>query len=213
MHREQLLNLIAVAGYDIGFGAKTHFATFDIVEKAPGWLGFVSLVGGIYSLFVPFWTTQHVAAAFVIFGVISLYIGLYGTEKSKYEDVGKKLTLAFHSLHILYRKVEALPAGADATSYIVELEKLRNEANSIGLSKQIFLSDWYAHYKFFWQMQVDWIHESRPFRVFRDKIPLSAYVAIVMGLVLAIFAWKFSLPGTPTAQPIQSPAIAASPSK
>lgn len=213
MHREQLLKLIAVAGYDVGFGAKTHFATFDIVEKAPGWLGFVSLVGGVYSLFVPFWSTQHVAAAFVVFGVISLYIGLYGTEKSKYEEVGKKLTQAFHTLHILYRKVEALPAGADASVYIAELEKVRNEANSIGLSKQIFLSDWYAHYKFFWQMQVDWIHESRPFRPFRDKIPLSAYAVVVMVLVLAIVAWKVDLPGTPTAQPIQSPATAAGASK
>lgn len=213
MHREQLLKLIAVAGYDVGFGAKTHFATFDIVEKTPGWLGFVSLVGGVYSLFVPFWTTQHVAAAFVIFGVISLYIGLYGTEKGKYEEVGKRLTQAFHTLHVLYRKVEALPAGADASAYIAELDKVRTVANSVGLSKQIFLSDWYAHYKFFWQMQVDWIHESRPFRPFRDKIPLSAYIVVVMGLVLAIVAWKVDLPGTPTAPLIQSPGAAASASK
>ncbi len=185
MLREQLLKLIAVAGYDVGFGAKTHFATFDIVEKAPGWLGFVSLVGGVYSLFVPFWSTPQVAAAFVVFGVISLYIGLYGTEKNRYEDAGKRLTQAFHTLHVLYRRVEALPVGADASMHIPELEQIRRETNLLGLSKQIFLSDWYAHYKFFWQMQIDWINESRPFGLFRDKIPLSAYVAVVLAACLA----------------------------
>lgn len=210
MKKEQLLKLIAIAGYDVGFGAKTHFATFDIVEKAPGWLGFVSLVGGVYSLFVPFWTTQHVAAAFVIFGVISLYIGLYGTEKNKYVEVGKHLTQAFHTLHILYRKVDSLPAGADATAYVPELEKIRDEANSLGLSKQIFLADWYAHYKFFWQMQIDWIDESRPFRLFRDKIPLSAYATVVLSLLLAGIAWRMDLPDASIAQELPTPAAAAS---
>jgi hypothetical protein len=186
MLREQLLKLIAVAGYDVGFGSKTHFATFDIVEKAPGWLGLASLVGGIYSLYVPFWASQHVAAAFVVFGVISLYIGLYGTEKSKYEEVGKALTADFHELHVLYRKVEALPPSSDASAFLPEFEKVRTHANSIGVSKQIFMSDWYAHYKFFWQMQVDWINEARPFRLLRDKIPLSAYFAVAAIVVLSV---------------------------
>lgn len=75
MNKQELLKYIAIAGYDVGFGAKKHFATFDIIEKGPGWLGFVSLVGGIYGLFVPFWSLTHVSAVFVIFGVVSLYIG------------------------------------------------------------------------------------------------------------------------------------------
>ena len=147
--------------------------------------------------------------------MISLYIGLYGTEKSKYEDVGKRLTQAFHTLHILYRRVEALPAGADASVYIAELEKVRNEANSVGLSKQIFLSDWYAHYKFFWQMQIDWINESRPFGLFRDKIPLSAYAAVV--LVACLSGWYaqsgFSLCSALLSPPHAAAGPASGPSK
>lgn len=192
MLREQLLKLIAVAGYDVGFGAKTHFATFDIIEKAPGWLGFLSLAGGVYSLFIPFWGSQHVAAIFVIFGVISIYVGMYGAEKSKYEEVGKKLTHHFHALHTLYRKVEALPSGADASLLVPEFEKIRFEANAIGVSKQIFLSDWYAHYKFFWQNQIDWINESRPFNFFRDKIPLSVYITLL--IIIVAFGWCLSNP-------------------
>lgn len=182
MNQDQLLKLIACAGYDIGFGAKKHFATFDIIEKGPGWLGFISLVGGIYGLFVQWLTTQHAAAVFVVFGVISLYIGSYGSEKAKYEEVGRALTKAFHDLHTLYRTVESQPASANTAPFVSQLEAIRASVLTIGISKQIFLSDWYAHYKFFWQAQVDWIAEKRPFSFFRDKVPLSAHVVLVVAI-------------------------------
>lgn len=187
MNRQELLNYIASAGYDVGFGAKKHFATFDIIEKGPGWLGFISLAGGIYSLFVPFLAQAHVTAAFVIFGVVSLYIAMYGPEKSRYEEAGKALTEGFHELHALYRTVISLPDSADFTPYVHQVKSIRSDMLDKGLSKQIFLSDWYAHYKFFWQTQIDWIDEQRPFKFFRDKIPLSAYLAVVIALLLAIF--------------------------
>lgn len=189
MNQEQLLKLIACAGYDIGFGAKKHFATFDIIEKGPGWLGFISLVGGIYGLFVPLLSAQHAAAVFVVFGVVSLYIGLYGSEKAKYEEVGRTLTKAFHDLHTLYRTVESQPAGTDMTPFVTQLETLRAGVLSVGISKQIFLSDWYAHYKFFWQAQVDWISEKRPFSFFRDKIPLTVYAVLLVVLVAAALTY------------------------
>lgn len=190
MDKKQLLHLIACAGYDIGFGAKKHFATFDIIEKGPGWLGFISLVGGIYGLFVPWLTTQHAAAAFIIFGVVSLYIGLYGSEKAKYEEAGKVFTKAFHDLHTLFRTVQSQADTADMTRFLAQLESIRSSVLSVGISKQIFLSDWYAHFKFFWQAQVDWIDEARPFRFFRDKIPLSAYLALSLALVAVGLAYK-----------------------
>lgn len=186
MTREQLLKLIAIAGYDIGFGAKTHFSTMDIVEKGPGWLGAISLVGGIYGLFVPIFATQHLAAIFVVFGVASLYIGFYSTEVGRYADAGKKLTAFFHELHTLHGAVASLPHGADASAYVQRYEDIRSNANAVGISKQIFLSDWYAHYKFFWQMQIDWINDSRPFNFWRDKIPLSAYIFLI--LMITAFA-------------------------
>lgn len=176
MRKQDLLKLIAAAGYDIGFGAKTHFATLDIVEKAPGWLGLVSLAGGVYGLFVPLLASQHAAAAFVIFGIVSLYVSFYSADKAKYEIVGKALTQRFHELHTLYRRASSLQEETDTSVIIEELEKIRQEANAIGISKQIFLSDWYAHYKFFWQMQTDWIEEARPFNFWRDKVPLSLYL-------------------------------------
>jgi SMODS and SLOG-associating 2TM effector domain 6 len=183
--KQELLQYIASAGYDIGFGAKKHFASYDIIEKGPGWLGFISLIGGIYSLFVPLWATTHVAAMFVIFGVVSLYIGFYGSEKARYEDVGKELTKAFHELQVIYRTVKSMPEGTDFSAQLKTVQEIRNQVLSKSLSKQVFLSDWYAHYKFFWVAQIDWIHESRPFKFWRDKIPLTVYFTIV-ALVCAV---------------------------
>lgn len=195
MTKQELLKYIAVAGYDVGFGAKKHFASYDIIEKGPGWLGFVSLIGGIYSLFVPFWATTHTAAIFVIFGVVSLYIGFYGSEKQRYEEAGKELTRGFHALHVFYREVKSMPDESDFSTVLKQVQNLHHEMLKISLSKQIFLSDWYAHYKFFWIAQVDWIHEVRPFNFWRDKIPLTAYfafIALIIGTTSAIYYWKAS---------------------
>lgn len=202
MNKEELLKYIAIAGYDVGFGAKKHFATFDIIEKGPGWLGFVSLVGGIYGLFVPFWSLTHVSAVFVIFGVVSLYIGMYGAEKQRYEDSGKKLTQGFHDLHALYRTVKSMPDSADMTAQVQQAQKIRADMLVCCISKQIFLSDWYAHFKFFWQAQIDWIEEARPFRFYRDKIPLSAYLVIVFLVVACNYVPKKCLPSPDVQAPV-----------
>lgn len=47
MNKENLLKLIAESGYNLGYGAKKHFATFDLIEKLPGWLGFLAFAVGI----------------------------------------------------------------------------------------------------------------------------------------------------------------------
>lgn len=185
--KQELLRYVAEAGYDVGFGAKKHFASYDIIEKGPGWLGFISLVGGIYGLFVPLWASTHVAAIFVIFGVVSLYIGFYGSDKDRYEAAGKELTQGFHELQVVYRTVKSMPDGADFSGLLKQVQEIRNRVLSKSLSKQVFLSDWYAHYKFFWIAQVDWIHEARPFKFWRDKIPLTAYVALFCVICAAIW--------------------------
>lgn len=189
--KQELLKYIAVAGYDVGFGAKKHFASYDIIEKGPGWLGFISLVGGIYSLFVPFWTTTHIAAIFVIFGVVSLYIGFYGADKERYEEAGKELTQGFHDLQVAYREVKSMPDVSDFSTLLKQVQDISSRALAKSVSKQVFLSDWYAHYKFFWIAQVDWIHEARPFSFWRDKIPLTGYFA-VFALVAAACVFGLS---------------------
>jgi hypothetical protein len=187
MNKENLLKLIAESGYNLGYGAKKHFATFDLIEKMPGWLGFAAFVVGIYALFIPPLAKNEVSALMLLFAISSLYINGYNAEKQKYEEGGKRLTDCYNKLRSMYYEVKSLPDAADFTAYVDRHEKLYEDAFVHTVSKQIFLSDWYAHYKFFWQQQIEWIDEQKHFTVLRDKLPLTFSVVIVLTM-LAIVA-------------------------
>lgn len=189
MDKNTLLKLIAQTAYNVGFGAKKHFSTFDIIEKAPGWIGFISLIAAVYGLFLPPLTNNQVTAFLIIFGIASLYISMYLPEKPKYQQSGETLTRVFHALRILYAEVKSANPTDDLGPYLARHEVLQTDGLSVSMSKQIFLSEWYTHYKFFWQAQIDWIDEQLRFSLWRDKIPLTFYLAFSMG----IFGFAYSI--------------------
>lgn len=180
MNKSNLLKMIAESGYNLGYGAKKHFATFDLIEKMPGWLSFVAFVVGIYALFVPALAANQFSAAMLIFGIASLYISAYNAEKQKYEDGGKHLTGCYNKLRSMYYEVQSLPDASDFSTYVKAHDDLYAAAFSHTVSKQIFLSDWYAHYKFFWQQEIQWIDEQKHFKILNDKLPLTFTVFIVV---------------------------------
>lgn len=186
MTQDGLLKLIAESGYNIGYAAKKHLATFDIVEKVPGWIGLISFAVGIMALYVPQFEQKHVSAAFLIFGVASLYMNFYQNDKDKYVKAGSALTGKFHELRALYLDVKTQSPTADMTPFLDAHKKIQDEVLNLGISKQIFLSDWYAHYKFFWQMQIGWVDEQLKFRFFRDKVPLSATVVSAAAVIAVL---------------------------
>ena len=174
MNRSDLLKSIAETSYNIGFGAKKHFATYDIIEKAPGWIGFISTAVGILGLVIDALSTKFVSAIFVIIGIMGMYISAYDQEKNQYATAGTSLTRLFNELKVLYFDVKNLPDTADVTIYQTKLEEIESRYYPICISKQILFSNWYAHYKFFWEHQIDWVDEQLKFKLFRDKMPLSA---------------------------------------
>jgi hypothetical protein len=190
MNKDNLLKVIADSAYNVGFGAKKNFATFDIVEKAPGWLGFLSLIVGVYALFMPELATNHISAAMVVFGIASLYISFYLPDKEQYEKAGIELTRGFHKLRALYHEVKSLPDGADLTKQVGEHDAIVQTSLSTTVSKQIFLSDWYAHFKFFWQQQTDWMDEQKHFKLIRDMLPLSFSLTLLLAFA-GFGAWLY----------------------
>jgi len=189
MRKEDLLNQLADTAYNVGFGAKKHFATFDIVEKAPGWIGFVSMGVGIFALFIETLATKQMSAIFIILGISGLLINLYSADKQNYEQKGVDLTKLFNELKSLYFSVKS----SEKSEFKEETEKLSDIESryySNCISKQILFSDWYAHYKFFWQHQIGWIDEQKHFKFWRDKVPLS-FVFTLLILILGgiAFAW------------------------
>jgi hypothetical protein len=172
MKKDQLLKSIAETAYNVGFGGRKHWATYDIVDKIPGLIGFLSTAFGIFSLIYDKLSEKHLSAAFIVFGLIALYITFYESSKAEYAESANKLTMQFNALRDLYRSVQG-HVGDDVKLFEDQLHAIEDDYYAVCISKQILFSDWYAHYKFFWQYQIDWVDEQKKFKLFRDKLPLS----------------------------------------
>lgn len=190
--KNDLLRSIAETGYNVGFGAKKHFATYDIVEKMPGWIGFFCTSFGIYALVFEQLSGKFLAATLSVIGICSFYINQYDRDKSQYDKAGATLTQIFNDLRDTYRALKS-HNEADIEIFYNKFKELEAKYYSSNISKQILFSDWYAHYKFFWQHQIDWIEEQKNFRLFRDKIPLSfmLFSVVVCFSALCYFISKY----------------------
>lgn len=186
MSQVSLLKSIAETGYNVGFGGRKHWATYDIVEKIPGLIGFIGTAIGIFSLVYDSLSAKDVSAALAVLGVIGIYISVYDSKKSDYEKSAVEITKIFNGLRDLYREVEALAPNADFSLYWARLAAFESQYYGASISKQILFSDWYAHYKFFWQYQIDWVENQKNFSFWRDKVPLTGWLATAAIIVSII---------------------------
>jgi hypothetical protein len=186
MNRDALLKAIAEQGYNVGIGCKKHWATLDIVDKLPGFIGFVSMAVGIFALVIDELSAKIPSAIMLVFGICALYISYYDHKKADYEAAAQKLTELLDELRDFYREVQALTAPPTSIQ-IDRLQDIRKVYYKTCLSKQIIFSDWYAHYKFFWQHQISWMDEQLKFRFLRDKIPLSFMLCIIVVLCFTAY--------------------------
>lgn len=187
MKKNDLLAHIASAGYNVGFGAKKTFATFDIVSKIPGWIGIISLAVSILGLYMEEMSSKHIAAVFIILSIGSLYINFYDGDKSKYEEAGKKQTAIFRKIERLYYDAKS-DDEPDSVKYIEQLNILMKEFDEITITKQICGSNWYAHYKFFSEMEKRWIEEQLSLTFWKDKFPNTLKLFIFI-IICTIFIW------------------------
>lgn len=180
MNNSDLLRCIAEKGYDVGFGAKKHFATHDIIEKIPGLISFLSMAFGIYALVIKTLSTELISATIIVMGIVGLYINMYNHKKDAYKKSGVALTQLFNELKRLYLRVKSLDESSDLSPYQKELSDIESRYYPHCISTQILLSNWYAHYKFYWEHQIEWVNEQLKFSFFRDKIPLSLWLTILV---------------------------------
>jgi len=160
---------------------KKHFASFDMIEKIPGIISFISISIGILALFITELTIKPLSATLLILGVVGIYISVYSSSKDNYCSTGTKLTSLYQDLKALYFVVKA----KEDTYFDTELQKfqeIKDEFYENNISKQVLFSDWYAHYKFFWQHQIDWMDNELKFKFLRDKIPLSLTIVFILCL-------------------------------
>jgi hypothetical protein len=189
MKKDLLLKDIAESGYNIGYAAKKHLATYDIVEKAPGWISILSFAFGVLALVIHQLNNNIVAAFLLIVAYAVFYFNSYQDGRLEYSKVGSRLTTIFTTLRSLFYEVKSRDETASFDDLENRYHELVKESQGIGISKQIFLSDWYAHYKFFWQAERSWLEEKRPFTFWRDKVPLSATltgIACICAIICAV---------------------------
>ena len=151
----------------------------------PGLISYISLAFGVYALVFEALNAKFLSASFIILGVVGMYITFYDAKKDEYASTGVELTKLFNKLKILSGKVKAEQGALD--SYIAELEQLENEYNNVSMHHQIMFSNWYAHYKFFWEHQIGWVNEQLKFNFFRDKVPLSLWFALMCLLIISSY--------------------------
>lgn len=189
MSKDDFLKQVAETAYNVGFGAKKHFATLDIVEKIPGFIGFISLVVGVFALYVDELSTKDISAVLIITSIIALYINSYNADKKTYEDKGIILTQILNELKTFYNQVKIQTYELTEQDF-EKLREIESRYYENSISKQILFSGWYAHYKFFWEMQIDWINEQKNFRFLRDMLPLS-FIFFLFIIVISFFVYLF----------------------
>lgn len=150
--------VIARHGYNVGFGAKKNFATYDIVCKMPGWISLLSLAIGVFFLFIPALADNVVSATLIIIGVANKYVQFYDGTKEEYKVAGDAHTQIFNQLEVVYRNVKSGP-DFDYPAVQQKVDALMKTFYQHTLSKQIFVSNCYAHYKFFLDMEKSWVEK------------------------------------------------------
>ena len=160
-----------------------------LLKKFLTYINFLLLAIGILALIIDALSTKLISATMIIFGISGLYVSFYNDKQADYNKAGKYLTRLFDELKILYYKVKAadyvLQGDEEGT-----LQNIQSRAHKQAISKQILLSDWYAHYKFFWQHQIDWIDEQKHFSFWRDKVPLT-FILVLFLTILGVVGYYY----------------------
>ncbi|KHJ37051.1 hypothetical protein PBAC_27550 [Pedobacter glucosidilyticus] len=199
MDKTNFLKTLAQKGYDIGFGAKKNFASFDIINKLPTWVGFISLAIGIIQIAyenMPF--NKELSILLILVGIAIIYIDVFKNSAQLYEKEGVRLTKLFNKMRDLYYSVQS-DNNYSYSKYESEYLNILSDFYSTTISKQVFMSQWFAHFKFFYEMQIDWINIELKFNFFRDKIPNSLkttfFIIISLIILCVVYGYRTNISG------------------
>lgn len=195
MGKEEFLKNIATKGYDVGFGAKKNFASFDIINKLPSWVGFTSFTIGVIQLGFPELPCgKTLAILLIISSMAIMYIDTFKVNAKEYEQEGVRLTKIFNKIKDLYLTVKS-DNNYDYLIYKSSYDSIINEYYQNTIGKQVFMSQWYAHFKFFYEHQIEWIDEQLHFKFFKDKIPNSLKTTFLIILMIILITLFFKIYG------------------
>lgn len=186
LKKDYLLKQLSDIGYNVIYGGKKHFSTYDIVEKMPGRIAFITLTIGIFQIYKPdFQYNLEISLLLILASIMALNISQYNGDKKKYEEVGNRLIQIHNELREIYYDIKSSENQyyTKESNEIKRMNDLVEEYYQISIPKQIIFSDWLAHYKLFFQNNYEWIDEQKNF-TWKDKIPLSFIITVSIVILL-----------------------------
>lgn len=193
MTKGNLLNLLATHGYNVGFGAKKNFASFDIVSKLPSWIGALTLMIGIIQLGFDSWgQNKLLSTVLILVSVSALYVNIFTAKNRAFEDEGIRCTKLFNELRDLYFFTKG-QTKTDFTEEVQQMNSIMERFYSSNVTQQVFMSQWFAHFKFFYEMQIDWVDEQLQFKFFKDKFPnsLKAFLLLLACIIITVIIYEY----------------------
>lgn len=184
MDKTQLKQYIAKIAYNIGFGAKKNFASYDIIKNANEYISMISMAIGVLALVFEAFNEKTISALLLIAGIIGLYISKFESMLESYDKAGTTNTKQFNELNVLYHKVDEI--DTDTNDILSQVKGIENDFYSKTISKQVYFSSWYAHYKFFYQFQCEWIVKELKLTFWKDKVPNSFKVFLVIFILFTM---------------------------
>lgn len=106
--KKQIQHHIARVAYEVWYGAKLNFWTYDIVIKLPPYVSFFSLAIGILGLSYPEMgegLVKFMSVSILIIGIISFYVERFDADKHK--SMGIKNINQRNELHTLYEEMNS----------------------------------------------------------------------------------------------------------
>lgn len=196
MQKNELLKTIAQTAYNVGFGAKKHFVTYDLYRLMPRTISFIVLAVGIFQLTCIYkelisttYLSDMLAATLIILGFLGFTIDLAGYNKKEIESAGKNIINLFNQLRILYYEAKNTECN-NYKEYIAKLRQIEDEFKQISISDLAIGINLLTHFAFFGgSTQIDWIDEQLNFKL-KDKFPFFHYESIILYFII-IFLLTF----------------------
>lgn len=191
MTEQALKKQIAREYYNALYGAKLNFASYDICEKLPTIISFISLSFGVLALGFEDFSSKILGAILLIIGIVGITLKPRELIKDQYSKAGSELTVISKKLERLHADVSDEDYSRDDAKQ--KLDNLQAEHGKIELPAPVLLSSWYAHYKVFSEHNNKWMCKELDL-TWRDKIPLSLRLALlaILLLVIGMVLYQFS---------------------
>ncbi|MBU8803368.1 SLATT domain-containing protein [Bacillus spizizenii] len=197
MEKRTIKKSIAQTAYNIGFGGKKHFLTYDIYRVFPRLISILTTIIGVFQLSIWYESINNdkgkdfFSISIIAIGIIGLVLDLISDNKEKYNLAGRELLDYFNELRDMYNLIDNDVSDEILQSTEQRRKEIVIEAKHISISNQAILTHWLTNISFFKSMQSQWIVKELDLK-FKDKYPFLHFETIIFILIF-ILVVKFLL--------------------